>query len=32
MKDPGWILWGLFAACFAIVAGYTLWMWWVERP
>ena len=31
MIGPGWIFWGLFVACFAVVAGYALWMWWVER-
>jgi hypothetical protein len=32
MTDPGWIFWGLFAACLAIVLAYALWIWWVERP
>ena len=32
MTDPGWVFWGLFVACFAILLAYALWIWWVERP
>jgi hypothetical protein len=28
---PGFTFWGLFLACAAIVAGYALWIRWVER-
>jgi len=28
---PGFVFWGLFAACATLVAAYALWMWWVER-
>jgi hypothetical protein len=28
---PGFVFWGLFMACAAIVAAYALWIWWVER-
>jgi hypothetical protein len=28
---PGFAFWGLFLACAAIVAGYALWIRWVER-
>lgn len=28
---PGFVFWGLFLVCGAIVAAYALWMWWVER-
>lgn len=31
MNGPGWIFWGLFVACGVILAGYVLWMIWVER-
>ncbi len=32
MSDgPGFIFWGLFAACAAVVAAYAAWMWWEER-
>ncbi len=31
MNSPGFVFWGLFVACGAILAGYALWMWWVER-
>lgn len=28
---PGLVFWGLFLACAAIVAGYALWIRWIER-
>lgn len=28
---PGFVFWGLFAVCGAIVAAYAVWMWWEER-
>ena len=31
MTGPGWVFWGLFVACAAVVAGYVLWMLSVER-
>ena len=32
MSDgPGFIFWGLFVACAAILAAYAVWMVWVER-
>ena len=32
MSDgPGFIFWGLFLACAAIVLLFALWMWWEER-
>lgn len=31
MNGPGFMFWGLFLACGVILAGYALWMWWVER-
>lgn len=31
MNGPGFIFWGLFAACGLILVGYAVWMWWTER-
>lgn len=32
MSDgPGFIFWGVFVACAAVVVAYWLWMRWVER-
>ena len=31
MNGAGFVFWGLFAAFAVIVAGYLVWMWWVER-
>jgi len=31
MTMPGFIFWGLFVVCGAIVAAYAVWMRWVER-
>lgn len=31
MSGPGFVFWGLFVACGAILAGYAAWIWWVER-
>lgn len=31
MRDAGFVFWGLFLACAAIVGLYALWMWWAER-
>lgn len=31
MTGPGWVFWGLFLACGAIVLAYVVWMRWVER-
>lgn len=28
---PGFIVWGLFATFGALVAGYAIWMFWIER-
>jgi hypothetical protein len=28
---PGFVFWGLFLACAAIVAAYVLWIRWIER-
>ena len=30
-SPPGFIVWGLFASFGALVAGYAVWMFWVER-
>lgn len=30
-SPPGFIVWGLFASFAALVAGYAVWMFWVER-
>ena len=30
-EGPGFIFWGLFVACGAVVGAYVVWMWWVER-
>jgi hypothetical protein len=29
--SPGFVFWGLFVACAAIVAGFALWIRWIER-
>jgi len=29
--QPGFVFWGLFLVCGAIVAGYVAWMFWAER-
>ena len=31
MSAPGFIFWGLFVACGAVVLGYAVWMAWEER-
>lgn len=31
MSGPGYVFWGLFVACAAILVGYWLWMRWEER-
>jgi len=31
MSGPGFIFWGLFVACAAIVAAYAAWLVWEER-
>jgi hypothetical protein len=31
VSGPGFIFWGLFLACAAVVVGYALWMVWEER-
>lgn len=31
MLELGFVFWGLFLAFALILAGYVLWMWWVER-
>lgn len=31
MIEAGFVFWGLFAVCGAILLLYVLWMWWVER-
>lgn len=31
MSGPGFVFWGLFVACAAILVGYAVWIWWVER-
>ncbi len=28
---PGFVFWGLFVACAAVLVGYAAWMWWTER-
>lgn len=28
---PGFVFWGLFLACAALIAAYVIWMAWVER-
>jgi hypothetical protein len=28
---PGFMFWGLFVVCGAVLAAYALWMWWEER-
>jgi hypothetical protein len=28
---PGFIFWGLFVLCAAVVCAYAAWMWWEER-
>jgi hypothetical protein len=30
-EGPGFIFWGLFVVCAAIVVMYAVWMWWEER-
>lgn len=31
LKGPGFVFWGLFVACAAVVVGYVVWMRWTER-
>jgi len=31
VSGPGFVFWGLFLACAAVVLGYWLWMRWIER-
>lgn len=31
MKGPGFVFWGLFVACGAILVAYIVWMRWEER-
>ena len=31
MSGPGFVFWGLFVACAAILVGYAAWMVWMER-
>ncbi len=31
MNGPGFIFWGLFAACGLVLVMYVAWLWWVER-
>lgn len=31
MTGPGFVFWGLFLACGAVLVGYVVWMLWVER-
>lgn len=30
-EGPGFIFWGLFVACAAVLVGYAAWIVWVER-
>ena len=31
MASAGFVFWGLFVACAAVLLGYVLWMVWTER-
>lgn len=31
MSGPGFVFWGLFVACAAILVAYAAWMVWMER-
>jgi hypothetical protein len=31
MNGPGWVFWGLFAACAAVLLAFLAWVLWEER-